>query len=87
MKKLAILLTVIALAAPSSWAVDLINKDDKSYDVKIKDGPSTTNTSIAGSTHRPSVCSSCTIEVVGVGEVEASGDEKVVIKGGKISKE
>lgn len=66
-------------------AVDLKNEDSQSYNIKIHDGPSTTSSSIDGNTTRVSICSDCTIEVEGVGSIEASGDQVVVIKDGALS--
>lgn len=65
-------------------AADLENHDDVSYDVKIHDG-ATTHTSISSNTTRISVCSSCTIEVVGIGEIEVDGSvDAVIIEDGEI---
>lgn len=69
------------------WAVDLKNEDSSSYELKIHDGPTTTHSSIDGNTTRTSICSDCKIEVVGVGTIEASGDDVVIIKDGKLSVE
>jgi len=83
MKKL--MLTML-LASSMSQAVSLQNKDSNSYDIKVK-GSSTMSTSINGGTTKSSICSSsCTIEVKGVGSIDASGSDKVVIKDGKLSK-
>ena len=83
MKKL---LLVLLLASSLSHAVSLQNKDSKSYDIKVK-GNSTMSTSINSGTIKNNICSSsCTIEVDGVGSIDASGSDKVVIKDGKISK-
>lgn len=79
---------VIALLMVSSMAqaVSLQNKDNKSYDIKVK-GSSTMTTTINSGTTKSSICSSsCTIEVDGVGSIDASGSDRVVIKDGKLSK-
>ena len=77
---------VLLLVSSISSAVSLQNKDSKSYDLKVK-GNSTMSTSISGGTTKGSICSSsCTIEVDGVGSIEASGSDRVVIKDGKLSK-
>ena len=68
-------------------AVDLKNEDSTKYEVKVHDGPATTSTSIDGGTTRVGICSDCTIEVVGVGSVAASGDQVVLIKDGSLSVE
>ena len=81
-----ITMLVLLLVSSISSAVSLQNKDSKSYDIKVK-GSSTMSTSISGGTTKGSICSSsCTIEVDGVGSIEASGSDKVIIKDGKLSK-
>ncbi len=86
MKKCIAVFTMVCLMCSPVFAVDLVNKDSKKYEVKIHDA-GTTHSSIEGNTTKTSVCSDCEIEVVGVGKVKASGSEKVVIKDGKLSKE
>ena len=84
-----LLLTGIALLSGglTLGAVDLKNQDSKTYEVKVHEGGATTNTSISGNTTKHSITSDGKIEVVGVGTIEASGDDVVVIKDGAISKE
>lgn len=77
----------LLLFTTSLLAVELRNEDGRRYEVKIHDGPSTLNTSIDANSTQSNVCSSCVIEVVGVGSVKASGSERVVIKDGKLKKE
>ena len=75
-----------ALLIPTSaQAVSLQNKDSTSYDIKVKSSSSTMTSSINGGVVKNSICSSCTIEVEGVGSVDASGSDKVVIEDGKLS--
>lgn len=76
---------LIAVTTPG-FAVSLQNKDSKSYDIRVKGSSSTMSTSIQSGTTKSSICSSCTIKVDGVGEITASGSDRVVIKNGKISK-
>lgn len=86
MKTRILLTCLVALVVASPiLAVDLKNEDSQSYDLKIHDGPATTHSSIEGNTTRTSICSDCTIEVVGVGSIQASGDAVVVIKDGQLS--
>lgn len=77
----------VLMAVSVASAVDLVNKDSKTYKVKIHDGPATTNSSISGSTTQSSVCSDCEIEVVGVGSVKASGSTTVIIENGALRKD
>jgi len=82
------LLFAVTLLPFAAVAADLQNRDSQSYDVKIHDGGSTTHSSISGNTYQNSVCSSCRLEVVGVGEIEVeSGDSRVVIQNSSLSKE
>ncbi len=81
----AVLCGVLLLAAGGAMAVDLKNEDSRSYDVKIHDGPAVTSTSIDGNTTRVSICSDCTLEVVGAGSIQAAGDQVVLIKDGALS--
>jgi hypothetical protein len=80
-----VVFAVILFTVGGVMAVDLKNEDSKSYEIKIHDGPTTTSSSIAGNTTRASICSECAIEVVGVGSIEASGDQVVLIKDGALS--
>lgn len=76
---------LIAFTTPG-LAVSLQNKDSKSYDIRVKSSSSTMSSSIQSGTTKPGICSSCTIKVDGVGEIKASGSDRVVIKNGKLSK-
>jgi hypothetical protein len=88
MKKtvICILMVTSLFLCSAVLAADLINKDSKSYEVKIHD-VGTTHSSIEGNTTKVSICSDCKIEVVGVGTIKASGSDKIVIKDGSLSKE
>jgi hypothetical protein len=69
----------------SALAVDLDNNDSRTYQVKIRSGASTTNSSIGSKVIQKGVCSNCEIEVVGVGAAKVSGKMTVVINGGRLS--
>ena len=79
--------TVGLLSVYSVLPSDLRNEDGKRYEVKVYDGGTTRNTWIDGTTTVQSICSSCEIEVVGVGKMKVSGSDKLVIKNGKLSKQ
>lgn len=70
-----------------TFAADLRNEDGKRYEVKVHEGSTTRNTWIDGKSSVQSICSSCEIEVVGIGKVKISGSERLVIKNGKLSKQ
>jgi hypothetical protein len=76
----------LALAIPALPA-DLRNEDGKRYEVKVHDGGTTRNTWIDSNSTIASICSSCEIEVVGVGKLRVSGSDKLTIKGGKLVKQ
>lgn len=84
-----ILVLAVALAASSAAAGSLINKDSTSYDVAIDCGAGTTKTSISGGTTKSgalrSSASKCEVTVEGVGEIEVSGSDDVVIEDGELS--
>lgn len=75
-------LTLATYAVPA----DLRNEDGQRYEVKVHDGGTTRNTWIDGNSTTLSICSSCEIEVVGIGRVKVSGSDKVAIKNGKLVK-
>ena len=80
----AALVLIAARAAVPALAADLENHDDADYEIKIYNG-GTTYSSIEGNTTRVSICSECTIEVVGVGEVEVdSSTDAVIIEDGAV---
>lgn len=87
MNKIIASLATFFVASTTVLATDLTNKDSRRYEVKIQQGPGTTNASIDSNTTRIGVCSSaCTVEVVGVGSVKLTGKEKaVIIEKGKMS--
>lgn len=76
-----------ALCALPALAVELRNEDSgKTYKVEIHEGAGMTrHSSINGSTTQASVCSSCEIEVVGVGKAKVQGSQRVIIRGGKLT--
>ena len=84
MIRFAVLLSALTIAT-GAHAVSLQNKDSVKYDIKVRSSSSTMSASIDGGVVKNNICSSCTIEVDGVGSVDASGSDKVVIDGGKLS--
>ena len=84
MIRFAVLATALVMTT-SAHAVSLQNKDSVKYDIKVRSSSSTMSASIDGGVVKNNICSSCTIEVEGVGSIDASGSDKVVIRGGKLS--
>lgn len=85
MKTLTSTLALILLSATSSLAVDIRNEDGGRYDLRIDSGISTLSTFISSNTTMKACDDSCSIEVEGVGTIEASGDDVVVIEEGQLS--
>jgi hypothetical protein len=86
MKKMLIAMGVVILPSMCALAADLSNADGKRYEVKVYDGGTTRNTWIDGNSTTLSICSSCEVEIVGVGRMKISGSDKLTIKGGKLIK-
>lgn len=77
---------VLMLGTVVAMPADLKNEDGQRYEVKVHDGGTTRNTWIDGNSTVLSICSSCEIEVVGIGKMRVSGSDKLIIKNGKLSK-
>jgi hypothetical protein len=80
-------LAAIVAIAGTSFPAGLKNEDGKRYEVKVHDGSTTRNTWIDSNSTILSICSSCEVEVVGIGKIRVSGQDKLVIKGGKLTKQ
>jgi hypothetical protein len=82
---------VLAAASPAAVATDLINRDGMTYQIAVTSSASTMKTSIAGRTVKQGICApaavKCVVKVDGVGEIEVTGADDVVIKDGKLSKQ
>lgn len=90
MKKIGLITKFIAasvLFVISAAAGDLRNEDGKRYEVKVHETSTTRNTWIDANSTTLSICSSCEIEVVGIGRIRISGSERAVIKNGKLTKQ
>jgi hypothetical protein len=86
MKRFLKLCALGVLIATPLFAVDLSNEDSVTYNIQIEEGSTVTNASISPNTTVNGICSSCTIRVEGAGAVSASGGDRVVIRGGSVSK-
>ncbi|MGF1627727.1 MAG: hypothetical protein ACFCVH_22835 [Alphaproteobacteria bacterium] len=82
----ALALLALCVVSPA-LAADLRNRDDVAYDIRIHDY-ATTHSSIEGNTTRLGVCTTCRLEVVGIGEVEVDESvDAVVIENGELRTE
>lgn len=86
--RIAFTFLAAAFLALPAGATSLTKKDSERYDIAVSSGGGTMKTSISGGTTKSGVCPSsatrCTIEVDGVGEVEVSGSDDVVIRNGDL---
>lgn len=84
MKKLIVACGIVLLSSTSVLAVDLTNKDEEAYTVKITEGSNTEEISLEpGATE--TVCDSpCQIDVDGIGSINATGTETITIENSTI---
>ena len=87
MKKILIATGLMILPSMLALTADLRNEDGKRFEVKVYDGGTTRNTWIDANSTTLSICSSCEVEVVGVGRMKIGGSDKLTIKGGKLIKQ
>lgn len=83
---------VLALAfAAQAWATDLVNKDNETYQIAVTAGGGVMKASIASKTVKIGVCPStaatCVVSVEGIGEIEVTGADDVVIQNRRLSKQ
>jgi hypothetical protein len=85
MKTLVLSLGLLLLAATQAVAVDLVNKDNKSYKVRVTSDNGSSTIFINPMSSKGDLCSgSCRIEVETVGSIPASYDQSIVIQSGKL---
>jgi hypothetical protein len=73
---------LIALTPAGVDAVDVVNEDEETYELVISEGSMSRTLILEGWGTVDNVCEACTIEIDGVGEIDAIEDEVVVIKDG-----
>ncbi len=78
----------VGLAASVILAGSIINKDSDGYNIAVSCGGGTSKTSISGGTTKSGILASsaskCEANVEGVGSIEVSGSDDVVIMNGKL---
>lgn len=79
-----ILLAMAFLVPGLLCAVDLKNEDNKTYQVKVHEGASTTHTSISGGSTRVNLTKEGTVEIIGAGTFRGSGLKRVIIREGRL---
>jgi hypothetical protein len=85
MRTLLLSLGLLLLAATQAVAVDLVNKDNKSYKVRVTADNGSITTLIGPMASMGNVCpGSCRIEVESVGSIPASYGQSIAIEAGKL---
>ncbi|MGB0749565.1 MAG: hypothetical protein ACPGO3_12545 [Magnetospiraceae bacterium] len=79
-------LAAVAVAVMSmmgtAQAVDLVNEDDTSYMALVISGDDEKNVEIQAGETLQGICETCAVQIGEQDQVEAAGDQVVVIKGG-----
>lgn len=77
-------ITVVAIAG-TSYAIDVVNEDQRQYDVRITSSAMKRDMKLEGRTLSLVVCvGTCEFYVPGVGRAKASGNDVVTIRNGKL---
>jgi hypothetical protein len=82
MSKVILAFAIILLGAGEAAAVDLINRDNRDYDVRVD----SSFIFISSQSRKSDICISCKI-YLGKQSITASGSDKVIIESGILRKE
>lgn len=74
------------MLAPAARAVDILNVDGRDYDVIVTENGVESYFTLFSGGAEEDVCAACTVEIDGIGSIEASGKETVIVSGGKLTK-
>ena len=70
---------LVAGSASVAGAVDVVNTTADSFEIAITENQQVMSMEIKANETLIDVCGECVVEVPGIGEVTATGDERVVI--------
>jgi hypothetical protein len=88
MKSLVVTIGILLLTTSQALAVDLVNKDNKPYQVVVTSASGTITVLIQPSSVAENICSEvCQIRVKNVGTVEAAYNTSIKIEDGKLIRE
>jgi hypothetical protein len=82
MDKFILAFVIILLGAGEAVAVDLINRDNRDYDVRVD----SSFIFVRSQSQKSDICGSCTISL-GNQSIRASGSDRVIIENGNLHKE
>jgi hypothetical protein len=84
MKSLVVTISILLFTTSQALAVDLVNKDNRTYQVKVTSASVPLTTKIQPMTTKENICTgSCLIEVKNVGTIEADYNQRILIEDGK----
>jgi hypothetical protein len=82
--KLILALGIVLLSSTNVLAVELANKDDKAYTVKVTEGTQTQEISLEAGAKQEVCKAECQIDIDGLGSINATGTETLSIEKGAI---
>ena len=80
---LAVAAVIATLPVSGAWAVDIVNEDADGITLLVRSGDDARDVEIGGNQTLQGVCDACEVTLDDGEPVKASGDQVVVIKGGK----
>lgn len=82
--KLILALGIVLLSSTNVLAVELANKDNQAYAIKVTQGSETQEISLEPGATQEVCNANCQIEIDGVGSINATGTETLSIENGAI---
>lgn len=82
--KLILALGIVLLSSTNVLAVELANKDNQAYTVKVTEGTQTQEISLEPGATQEVCKGQCQIDIDGIGSINATGTETLSIENGAI---
>lgn len=82
--KLILALGIVLLSSTNVLAVELANKDNQAYTIKVTQGSETQEISLEPGATQEVCQANCQIEIDGIGSINATGTETLSIENGAI---
>jgi hypothetical protein len=82
--KLILALGIVLLSSTNVLAVELTNKDNQAYTVKVTEGTQTQEISLEPGATQEVCKANCQIDIDGIGSINATGTEALSIENGAI---
>jgi hypothetical protein len=85
MRSLVVTIGLLLLTTSQALAVDLVNKDNKPYNIRAISARGTVTVLIQPMSIRENICTgACRIEVKNVGSIDADYNQRISIEDGKL---